>query len=67
MTPIPPPDPDSPEIREPLPGSPDSPLETPIDTPQEVPERREPDWHPPGTDDAPMRMPGEHPDPEAVL
>ena len=67
MTPIPPPDPDAPEIQEPMPGSPGSPVETPIDTPQEVPERREPDWQPPGTDDAPWRMPGEHPDPKAEI
>lgn len=67
MTPIQPGNPDAPEIQEPQPGSPNSPVETPIDTPQEVPERDEPNWGPPGTDDAPMRMPGEHPDPEAEM
>jgi hypothetical protein len=66
MTPIPPPD-DRPEIQEPTPGSPNPPSETPIDTPQEVPERREPDWRPPGSDDAPMRMPGENPDVETEI
>jgi len=62
MIPTQPGDPDFPEIEEPQPNSPE---ETPIDTPQEVPQRREPDWRSPGTEEPPMRMPGEQPDPEA--
>jgi hypothetical protein len=57
-------DPGMPEIEEPRPNSP---MDTPIDTPQEVPERDEPDWRSPGTEEAPMRMPGENPDPDAEI
>jgi hypothetical protein len=64
MIPTQPGETDIPEIEEPKPNSPD---ETPIDTPQEVPQRKEPDWRSPGTEESPMRMPGEQPDPEAEM
>jgi hypothetical protein len=59
MTPNTPQDPEIP--------SPEQDPEMPIDTPQEVPERNEPDWHAPGAEDTPMRMPRDNPDVETEI
>lgn len=58
--------PQQPPDREiPEPGQPetDIPPEGPIpESPPEFPEQREPDWRAPGSEDAPMRGPGEEMD-----
>lgn len=58
------PDPELPEVDEPQQNPP---TDTPIDTPPEMPQPNEPDWRSPGTDDAPMRMPGDNPDVETEI
>ena len=53
-------EPGTPEIQDP--SDPTLPENRPIDTPTEIPERDEPPWQAPGTDDTPMRTPREDPD-----
>lgn len=45
-------------------NSPDGPVP---DLPPEAPPSHEPDWRTPGTEDAPMREPGDNPDLETDL